>query len=186
MKNTIEVNYKIEPVNENNSYWDKNKIISNIANDETVDWKISKSLSDELISKSASLKAEQLLIQMAEMQKRELEYTVESLNDIELTIKTKSELIESTLKSALDKQEQVYNDKRADLESALNQFKMNVEIETKKVENILKPVNDCVEVMKKIDSYSLRSFIDTVEKLDSLVNKSPKLVEIISNNIDKL
>lgn len=49
---TIEVNYKIVPKEYDFS---DPKIESNINGDELVSWRISKSLSDELLEKSASL-----------------------------------------------------------------------------------------------------------------------------------
>ncbi len=180
-KKTIEVAYTIKP-KENQERWGYNQIESNIAGEELVDWRISKSLSDELISKSASLKGEQLLVQYAEMQRRQLEETVAGLDDLELTIKTKTENVRQTLSQLLGEQKNIWVEQLISMQDSLT----DNEVQIKKSIEKVKPMTDTVNKLKTeldfVNAYQVQKFVDVVEKIMSVQRDNPSLFEFISTN----
>ena len=176
---SFEITYIIKEISD---YMGKKNVIESNIKEEMVKWEISKSLSDKLLDKACVYAPQQLLVEYAEMQKRGLEIEIEHLDDLELTIKTKTDKIKESLESALTKQEEVFEEKKKEIYESVNKFREIVRENADQIQEIVEPVNQAKKTIDSLDSHALRSFFETVSDIIKISNNNPKLLSFIVEN----
>lgn len=179
MGKTIEIVYTVKPKGEKD--WQNNKIVSNVE-EKSVTWEIPESLSKEIIEKSNDGLEARLLLEYAEMQKRNLQYEIEGLDNLELTIKTKTDSVKQMLESVLIEQDKVFESKHKEINEKINKFEDMVENSTKQIKNISKPIDEFSATISKINAWGVKDFFETIEVISKLQEKNPNLMKFIIDN----
>ena len=164
--------------------WEREpKIKSNLADDEFVTWKIAKSLSDELLKADENNKAEKILLEIAECERRNIECEIANMDDLALELQSKTDIIKATFDDAIEAQNKAIEDKREELFASIEIIEKKVKDGLSGLSNeVTKPFNETIQSIKNIDVYKLENFFSSMSKIIDLHNKNPKLLEFIVSN----
>jgi predicted phage tail protein len=119
------------------------------------------------------------------MQRRGLEETIAGLDDLELTIKTKTDRISEILNAVLLEQESVYNKKSIEIREKIDVFKNKVSESLKELNDLIKPVDGVIEKIEKVNSWKCDNFFNSIDKIRVLQEANPNLLKFIVENFKK-
>lgn len=161
------------------------KIKSNIADDELIECRLAKSLVDYLKKESVILEPDKLLVKLAECQKRNLESTIEGLDDIELKIQTQTSRVSESIKDACltyeAEKEKLYDR----MDKSINSLSNKLDKANNKIDKESQKLFDLRKTINNLDDSTLDRIITTIEGLSRLIEKDKDLAEIVFSNYKK-
>jgi ElaB/YqjD/DUF883 family membrane-anchored ribosome-binding protein len=181
----MNMNFKVVYAIENGDSWEKDsiRIKSNIADDELITCRLSKSLVEHLKKESAVLEPDKLLLGFAEAQKREIEENLKGLTDIELNIKNLSDSIHQKLIESCDEHEKKYFELEKKFEETSKKINEKLSGTKQALDKDVEKVGKVYESLKKINEYGLGNLIQSVEKVLELAEKDKELAKLVLEHV---
>jgi DNA anti-recombination protein RmuC len=154
-------------------------IKSNIANDETVECDISKSLVDHLKKESSMLKPDQMLLGFAESQRRGLEENLETIDDMSLRAKNSADKIQETLMKSYEDSEKKYEELEAKFSDTRKRFEEKINATRTSIENDMKKIEEISKKLSEINNYELSHLASALQKVIDLAEQDNELVRLV-------
>jgi len=154
-------------------------IKSNLAEDTLVECDLPKSLVDHLKEAAVTLEADQLLLSIAEAQKRAIETRYEDLDDMALQAKVISEKTHLTLLDISEDAESKYEQIEAIFSVAQKRFEKHINTTTAEITQSLEQLTEIKKVLIEIDNYSLTKLTATLEQVNKLVKDDPEVLKLV-------
>jgi len=166
---TFELVYTIEAAS---SWRNKEaiKIKSNLADDKLVDCELSQCLVDYLKTEAAVLDPDKLLLTIAEAQKREIQTSIENMDDM---------AIQEILSNISDEAETKYAEIEKKFSDTEKRFKDKMISTSESIKTHMEKLSVIDEKLTKIDNWSLEKLTETLKQLIKIIEVDPELVKLV-------
>jgi len=175
---TFELVYTIESA----SSWrgkEAIKIKSNLADDKLVECELSQSLVDHLKTEAAVLDPDKLLLTIAEVQKREIQNVLESMDDMAIQAKVHAAKAHEILSTIAEDAETKYEEIEKKFSATEKRFKDKMISTSESIKTHIEKLTVVEEKLTKIDNWSLEKLTETLKQLIKIIEVDPELVKLV-------
>ena len=182
---TFELSYKIE---QGKSWKGENSISikSNLLDDKLIECELPESLILSLKSEAALLEPDKLVLAIAEAQKREIQTSIEALNDMALQAKVNSDKAHEILSSIAEEAEIKYVEIEKKFTETEKRFTEKMKSTAENIKKDLEKLSSVEEKLIKINSYSLDHLSETLKQLIKIIETDPELVKLVLDHKNKI
>jgi len=157
------------------------KIKSNLADEKLVECEIAQSLVKYLKTESAVLEPDKLLLTIAETQKREVQTSIESLNDMSIQAKVNADKAHEILSSIAVDAEEKYDEIEKKFSITEKRFNGKMKATSEKIKQDLTILTEVEETLKTIDNWQLTKLTEALQQVVKLVESEPELLKLVLN-----
>ena len=175
---TFELVYTIESA----SSWrgkEAIKIKSNLADDKLVECELSQSLVEHLKTEAAILDPDKLLLTIAEAQKREIQTSIESMDDMAVLAKAHADKAYEILSNISEEAETKYAEIEKKFSATEKRFKDKMLSTSESIKTHMEKLSAIEEKLIKIDNWKLEKLTSSLKQITELVEADPELVKLV-------
>ena len=175
---TFTISYRIEP---GDSWRDKNSINikSNLADDKMLECKLSESLVEYLKKEAAVLDPDKLLLTIAEAQKREIQNSIESMDDMAVQAKVHADKAYEILSTISNEAETKYEEIEKKFSDTEKRFKDKMISTSESIKTHIEKLSAVEEKLTKINNWSLEKLTENLKQLIKIIEADPELVKLV-------
>ena len=155
------------------------KIKSNLADDKLVECELSQSLVDHLKTEAAVLDPDKLLLTIAEAQKREIQNSIESMDDMAVLAKAHADKAYEILSTIAEDAETKYAEIEEKFVATEKRFKDKMLSTSESIKTHVEKLSVVEEKLTKIDNWSLEKLTETLKQLIKIIEADPELVKLV-------
>ncbi len=157
------------------------KIKSNLSEDKLINCEIAQSLIEDLKEGSAILESDKLLLTIAEAQKREVQTSIESLNDMAVQAKVNADKAYEILSTIAVDAEKKYEKIEKKFSATEKRFNEKMKSTSENIKQNLIILTEVEEKLKAIDNWQLTKLTEAVQQIVKLAETDPELIKLVLN-----
>jgi len=175
---TFTISYRIEP---GDSWRDKNSINikSNLADDKMLECKLSESLIEYLKKEAAVLEPDKLILTIAEAQKREIQTSLENMDDMAVQAKVYADKAYEILSTIAEDAEKKYEEIEKKFSATEKRFKDKMLSTSESIKTHVEKLSAVEAKLTKIDNWRLEKLTETLKQLIKIIEVDPELVKLV-------
>ena len=177
---TFDLVYTIEKA----SSWRNKEAIqikSNLAEDKLIECELAESLIEYLKTESVILEPDKLLLTIAEAQKRDVQTSIESLDDMSIQAKIHADKAHEILSTIAEESEEKYFKIEKTFSDTEKRFNAKMKSTAENIKQDLTILTAVEEKLKAIDNWQLTKLTEALQQVVKLAEVDPELVKLVLN-----